>query len=383
MGLDDGRPARVLTYLLMAVAYLASDVASHLDGHLSPFGVGIGLKLFALAVGGGFRVPTPGHRADQLPKRLTAIGLVALGLPLVLEPIVREVTGAGLPTELLLVNGLRNIGLTLTAFSAWPRARRLAGIVALFLTLFVLAMGDQWAIPYLLVALAVIGGLWLVADYRAGLAGTDLADRSPTVATESVRLRIPAREFGLLTALVVAAGGVVVAGPTEVVAALGELVPTSGGTGEYDPFSRGGVNDGTEEMAGLNPNTAGMVDSDQMIESQEDSLIDAVSDMYGPLHKPRKNREQMVTAGWADVQQSHKTPINKKPSREFNTSRQGPKNARQTPGQDARSLIEVSGRTPLHIRMTVYDEYDPKWAAWNEARPPSGRYIDPAPTGSE
>src|SRR5438094_858219 len=82
------------------------------------------------------------------------------------EPVVRAWTDDGLPLELRLVNGLRLFGLLLCGLAAWPRSRRLAGVVALFLALFTSAMGDQAAIPYLLAALAVAGGVWLVLNHR-------------------------------------------------------------------------------------------------------------------------------------------------------------------------------------------------------------------------
>ena len=43
-------------------------------------------------------------------------------------------------------------------------------------------------------------------------------------------------------------------------------MPTSGGTGDYDPFARYGVGDGPEETAGDNAQAAGMVETDKMIE---------------------------------------------------------------------------------------------------------------------
>lgn len=381
MAPDQDRPARWATFVLMAIAYAACEVAAHLDGIPRPFGIGFGVFLFSLAAFTSRLVPKP-VPGQSLPRKLVLVLALALGFPVLVEPLLREMTGNGLPLELQLVNGLRNAGLVLTAMAAWPRVRHLAGVVALFLALFASAMGDQPAIPYLLAVFAVVGGVWLVLNHRANLTGSAVG----TIAIESdrVRLRIPGWEFGVLGVLLAITAGVVIAGPRAVSVRLGELVPTSGGTGEYDPFSRGGVNDGPDETAGEDPSTAGMVDTDKMIESQQDSLIDAVSDMYGAPHKPRKKpQERMVGAGFAEVKQSHNTPENKRPSRDFDTSRKGPSSTRKAEGQDARAIFEVEGRIPLHVRVVAYDRYDFAACHWQEAAKPSARLIDLDPAGGD
>jgi transglutaminase-like putative cysteine protease len=155
-------------------------------------------------------------------------------------------------------------------------------------------------------------------------------------------------------------------------------MPTSGGTGETDPFARHGIGDGPEETAGDDAKAAGMVETDKMIEDNKNSLIDAVNDMYGPPHKPRKDQERMVAAGKVDVIPFHgKLPDNRRPSRDFDTGRKGPKGDRKPESQQARGLFEVEGRTPLHIRLVAYDSYDPVDKRWIEARKPGSKLIDP------
>ncbi len=380
MAPDGDRPARWATFALMAVAYGSCEVAAHPDGIPRPFGIAFGVFLFSVAAVASRLVPEP-VPGQALPRKLVLVFVLALGFPVLVEPLVREVTGNGLPLELQLVNGLRNVGLVLTALAAWPRVRHLAGVVALFLALFASAMGDQPAIPYLLITFAIIGGVWLVMNHQADLTGSAVG--TVAIVSDRVRLRVPGWEFGVLGVLLAITAGVLMVGPRAISIRLGELVPTSGGTGEYDPFSRGGVNDGPEETAGDDPSTAGMVDTDKMIESQQDSLIDAVSDMYGAPHKPRKTQERMVAAGFAEVKQSHNTPENKRPSRDFDTSRKGPPNVRKAEGQDARAIFEVEGRTPLHVRVVAYDRYNFAGRHWQEAAKPSARLIEPDPAGGD
>ena len=373
---ENGRAARIATIVLMAVAYSVCEVAAHADGRPRAFGIAFGLGVLVASVLLSYLVPIP-RPGQRLSTRLAVLLAAGLVLPLAVEPLVRSLTGDGSPLEMQLVNGLRTLGMLLAGFAAWPKYRRLAGVVALFLALFASAMGDQPAIPYLLAILAVVGGLWLILDHRAAHATTAIGTQSSEV--ERVALKLPYREAIVFGGLAVMAATVAFAGPKKVMLSLGELMPTSGGTGETDPFARYGVGDGPEETAGDNAQAAGMVESDKMIEDNKNSLIDAVSDMYGTPHKPPKNKDQerLVAAGLVDVIQNHKKlPDNRRPSRDFDTGRKGPKSEKKPGSSSARGLFEVEGRTPLHIRVVVYDRYDAQ-QFWEEAKKPGSKLLDP------
>lgn len=368
------RAARVATFVLMGVAYAACEVAAYPDGVPRRFGVVAGLVVLALAVGTSALIPGTPRKNPSLRWQAVLVG--AFVLPLAAEPLVRGRTGDGFPLELQFVNGLRLFGLLLCGLAAWPRCRRLAGVVALFLALFTSAMGDQPAIPYLLAAFAVAGGVWLVLNHRA-----DASVNGAVLGAEVERavLRLPYREAAVFGLLAVVAAGVAVAGPKRVMLTLGEWVPTSGGTGDTDPFARYGVGDGPEETAGDNAKAAGMVETDKMIEDNKDALIDAVSDMYGPPHKPPKDQERMVAAGQAEVIENHgKLSDNRRPSRDFDTGRKGPRRDGLKPGSTAaRGLFEVEGRTPLHVRAVAYDTFDGTTGRWRESAKPAARHLDP------
>jgi transglutaminase-like putative cysteine protease len=100
--------------------------------------------------------------------------------------------------------------------------------------------------------------------------------------------------------------------------------------------------------------------------------------MYGPPLKPPKDQERMVAAGKVDVIENHgKLPDNRRPSRDFDTGRKGPKTDKKPDSQAARGLFEVDGRTPLHIRLVVYERYDADEKRWIEARKPGSKLIEP------
>ena len=366
MALERDWPNRVATLALMGVAYATCEVASYLDGQPRTFGVLFGVMLLGLAACCAFSVrPKPASDGRLSWKWSMCLGLV-LVLPLMVEPLLRSIFNVGFPLEMQLVNGLRTVGLGLAGLSAWRSCRRLAGVVALFLALFASAMGDQPAIPYLLVAFAIVGGLWLVIEQVDRNSSTNISQEK---VIESLGLRIPYRGMLMLGLLLTLATTIALAGPDKVLLTLGELVPTSGGSGDTDIYARFGVGDGPEEVAGDNAMAAGMVETEKSIEDNKNALIDAVSDMYGDEFKPNKDQEKMVAGGLVDIiELDGKPPENRRPSRDFGTNRNGPKSGRKPSSRLARGIFEIDGRTPLHVRLVVYDRYDASQARWLEAK---------------
>ena len=104
---------------------------------------------------------------------------------------------------------------------------------------------------------------------------------------------------------------------------------------------------------------------------------DAVSDMYGPPHKPSKDQERMVAAGLAQVIEKHgRLSDNRRPSRDFDSSRQAPKRDYRLESQGARGIFEVEGRTPLHMRLAAYDIYSDVENRWLESRKPGSLMLE-------
>ena len=377
MALESARPVRRVTFLLVALAAVAVEVAA---ADTRPVRQSVGLALVWVALGalGAALAPLPADPGRKPPFGVGVI-LLALGLaPLAIEPLRRDWTGEGYPLELRLVAGLRNVGLGLAACGGWVACVRLAGVVSLFLILFAAAMSNHPAVMVALGSYSAAGSIWLTLVYWTGLKGVLVApDKAASVEIVREPVRFP---WAGLTLLALAVGGglaLAAIGPRRGAYSLGELVPTSGGTGETDPFARYGVGDGPEEVAGENARAAGMVETDRMIEDNKNSLIDAVSDAYGPPHKPSDERERMVAAGLASVTQLHgDTPDNRRPSRDFDTSRQGPKGDKEPESRAARGLFEVEGRTPLHVRRVTYDRYDSGAHRWIESCSPAGKLVD-------
>lgn len=372
------RTVRRATFALVALAALAVEVAA-VDTRPVLRSLGLALAWVAVAAALARLIPLPSDARRKPPWWVFLVVLALMVAPAALEPLRRRWTGDGYPLELQMVSGLRNVGLGLAACAGWILCLRTACVVSLFLMLFSAAMTNHPAVLVLLGLYAAAGSVWLVLVYWIGLrAALVTSERAVAVEVEPARIRLPWVGLCLLVLAVGGGAALAVVGPKRAVASLGELMPTSGGTGETDPFARYGLGDGPEETAGDNAKTAGMVETDKMIEDNKNALIDAVSDMYGPPHKPPKDQDKMVAAGLAQVIQNHgRLTENRRPSRDFDTARKGPKGDRQPDGvRLARGLFEIEGRTPLHVRVVAYDRYDPAARKWIEARKPSNNLFD-------
>lgn len=377
MAPDVSRLVRRVTFVLLALSAAAVEIAA-VD--VRPVATSLGLAAVWVAAAGvaGWLVPVPADPRRH-PPLWVVVGVAGLAAAaFAVEPLRRQWTGDGYPLELQMVFGLRNVGLGLAACGGWLLCLRTACVVSLFLTLFAAAMTNHPAVLVILGLYTAAGSVWLTLVYWTGLKAVFVAaDREVAVEVLAGRERTPWAGL-LVLALAVGAGVVVsVVGPRRAAVALGEWVPTSGGTGETDPFARYGVGDGPEEAAGDDARAAGMVETEQMIEDNEQSLVDVVSDTFGPPHQPPTEQERMVAGGFARVTQTDgKPPDNRRPSRDFDTSRKGPRADKPLSSRDARAVFEVEGRTPLHVRLVVYERYDAAGRRWVEGRKPGSRLVE-------
>jgi hypothetical protein len=229
-------------------------------------------------------------------------------------------------------------------------------------------MTDHPAVMTLLGLYSAAGSVWLMLVYWTGLRRFFVAsDTAVALEVQPGRERLPWLAVFVAVGLVGCVLGTIAVGPRRAARVLGEWLPTSGGTGGYDPFARGGVNDGDDEVKGDNARSTGMTQSDTFLDSPLPTLYDMFNDTYGEPFKP-KDRERAIAldARTTKVKESKKPPAdNLRPSREFPTSRKSPRQPRDPSDRAARALFEVQGRTPLHVRVTAFDTFD--GVAWQEA----------------
>jgi protein-glutamine gamma-glutamyltransferase len=347
---DEG-PVRGLTIALAGVAALGIETALAQPAPPSPAGLGAAVGLTAAA----------GLTLWLLRKK--AGGSLALAALVVLcaVDLVRVVRQYELPLELTMFVLFRNVALVLAALSARPVLLRCVGGLSAALVLGAACLVEDRAGIVLVSAFGVAGSLWLCFLYW----GQVRRDLLPGAAR-----RLPLASAALLWMVLAGALTFAAVGPRRALAALGELVPSSGGMHGYDPNARGGVNDGDAVTAGQNqPRSAGMVQSDIFLDSDERSLYDAANEFYGPPRKV-KYRQKAVAISAKEVQHAERVEQNRQVSRPFPLERQRPATApSRLRKHDSDAQFFVKGSTPLHLRLVAYSGITRE--ALEEAPPPS------------
>jgi transglutaminase-like putative cysteine protease len=283
--------------------------------------------------------------------RATALLLVGTAFATAgLESSLWSLTGQGLALELQLLVILRNMVVVLTALDRHRQMQPLGSAFSLFLVLCAVSV-DQGNPPWGWLMLYVLAGsCWLVAWYWQGLSGT-LSPQAVRQATLRWSLVIPAALAGFLLLAAVQ--------PFQPRGPLGSLFPTSGGTGASDPTARQGVHDGDLLVAGKHDaRSFGPVDSELFLDSDRPSLYDIFNDQYGEP-PPRRNADRSVALPPSlELEVEQRMAQSGAAGREFSTVRE----ARRSPGeladQPQPALFHLVGRTPLHLRLEVFDLFD-------------------------
>lgn len=365
MAPDFPRLVRRIAFALLGLASVAAEIAAV---ETRPVLSSLGLAAVWIGVAAILALFAQAPKGERLvPPRYVLVLLLLLGAaPFVLEPLRRRWTGDGYPLEFQMVFALRNLGLGLAAFAVWPICLRLACIVSFFLILFAVSLTTHPAVLWLLGFYSALGSVWLMLAYWARLRRCAAVPEVAVLEVESSQHRLPWLAAFLVVSVVGCVLAVMAFGPQRAARVLAEWLPTSGGTGGYDPYARGGINDGDDEVRGENARSTGMVDTDAFLDSPLPSLYDMFNDMYGEPFKPKERERAIALNGQSKVSESKKTPAdNLRPSREFATARKGPRQPRDPSDRAARALFEVEGRTPLHVRVTAFDSFD--GASWQEA----------------
>lgn len=366
MAPEISRGIRQVTFALVVLASAATEVTA-VDGRALPASMGWALLWVALAAIIGWLLPAPTN-SRALPPRFVLGLLIALtAAPFLAEAVRRGLTDDGYPLELQMVFALRNLGLGLAACGNWWLCLRVACVSSLFLMLFAVSLTDHPAVLTLLGLYSATGSVWLMLVHWAGLRQYFIRPET-AVALEVLpgRQRLPWVPVFVVVASVGSVLGLISIGPQRAVHVLAEWLPTSGGTGGYDPFARGGVNDGDDETRGANATSTGMVETDTFLDSPLPSLYDMFNDLYGEPFKPKVQERAIALDSNTRVNESRGRPSdNLRPNREFPTTRKSPRQPRSASDRAARALFELQGATPLHIRVTAFDTFDGQ--AWQEA----------------
>ncbi len=268
------------------------------------------------------------------------------------DPIARWIGLTGRPFEMLIGFSLQNSLLALAAAGCWRSSQGLAVSGALFLQVFALTLlpSSVWPITACFVA---VGLIWIMSNHWEQI-DFRIQNREQSQGT-SARL-VVAGLIGILITM----GSVELITDRSIARQISGWLPSSGGTGEYDPFSRDGVGDGDALVAGSeNIQSFAPIEEAPFKASDEPSLYDVYNDVYDePVVTKNKNRAialppQVMEEICCRMAKSELA------GKQFSTLR-GSSNARRSTMKDLKSeaLFYVAGRTPLHLRHELYDVFD-------------------------
>ncbi len=281
--------------------------------------------------------------------------LAAILLPPFLDAATRDYDKHWTPLEQALLSGLRNALLVCWPLSVARRFENLAvGLASFVVCASVMICEDPWVMP---LALGCVASAcwWLAERYWS------VARPAPSHATGPTP-RLPL--FICISAVVLvgwAGGRVALDAP----AILGEWLPASGGTREYNNRALLGIADGDWAVAGKNASTTGSIDSDQFLESNLPTIYDVFNEAYGEPMKPRESYRAISVAPPETNETAGARPQTARTSREFTLLRDRSAKKRRTAETRDDALLHVVGRTPLHLAMRVYDRFDGR--TWHEA----------------
>lgn len=292
------------------------------------------------------------HGTGIVPGRFTSGLLITLALlPIPVAAVQRMTSESGHTLELLLLAGFRNLVCGLAVISYYRRYDRICCVVSMFLMIFASAITSDPLVHLLVILFALCGVWWLMGLYWDSLRGQLMGSTQRSFPKRSL-IAIPLLLLPLLAVLPWAA--------PQVTGALPGWFPSSGGDKWSDPFARSGVNDGEALVPATNDaRSFGPVETDIFMESTQPSLYDVFNEMYGTPPKIQRSDRAIALSPELLTHAHERMARQQKLGKQFSTVRRAtsPKLKAQ---QDVTStaLLYVGGRTPLHLRLEVFDLFD-------------------------
>lgn len=354
--------SQVLALTLVSVALVVHAIVAA-DGDLGPLFYGwlagqLSVMLIAACV---LRCRAVGSTRKLI---VSPVLVMAALFALLWEWISRTFLDAGQPFEVVTMSAVRNLMFGLAIVSVWPAQQRLAVVLSLFLTIFGVTASHALQTQFLAAVFAVGAVSWLIVSHwdnvRRRLKGKE-------------RSHWPRWALGVPLVLLMLVGIGAACADRNVLTALSGFMPSSGGTGGFDPYARDGVGDGEMFVAGTEriQSFAPIEDAPFMLDDQP-SLYDLFDDTYEEEIRVSKiDRAIALPPDLASRAKEHLHNRAEKANREFSTLRKQRDRSKRRTATDIRSdaLFYVAGRVPLHLRMEVYDLFDGE--TWYPEEPPT------------
>lgn len=339
----------VVMSLLAAFIFTLTEHDDHEHTLWCAFEIGLQTLIVVMATAYFRRRIAVLHESPVIMPMLVMIA----SLSLICEPIQRLLFGTGHAFEILVMHCSCNLMLALAVCGFRMPFQRLAALIAVFMTIFCCTISSAPGLIPLVVLFTVAAIVWLVAAWW------DTVDRRMLETERSgMPLRWLAAGVVVPVLIVVAADGF---GANSVTTALRGFMPSSGGTGDYSPFSRGGVNDGDALVAGdQNIKSFAPLEDAPFLDSEKPSLYDVFNDTFDEPTKRKKSIERAIPLTAELLKHIHQLMAEaKQAGREFSLRRTEQKSdSKRIRDLDTVAMFYIAGRTPLHLRMEVYELFD-------------------------
>ncbi len=342
--------------LLMALLAAAGTQAFRLSCQWNPSFVYVELGVVAvLAVMLGYWSRRARRRALQsgVPRGWSRLE-IAWTSWMVLVPILSQwiarLWDLGDAHEIVVLSVIQNGALAAALCAREIRSLAISVILSSFQLLFVSFVFPA-ATTYWLAGLGTVTVLWwMMEQYWSRIQAYQAA---------RVAVRVPRRVLviaGTLLLLIATMAMVRPLVPQQAWRQLTGWIPFSGGDRWGDVFARDGLGQG-ELLTGATDrtDTIGPVETNIYLSSQQPSLYDMVSRVYGP---PSKRREQRIDVDGSDQAHQHEMMTFQTASREFTTLRRPRQKAASTAPRESVAMLFLDGRVPAHLRMQTFDEFD-------------------------
>ena len=282
---------------------------------------------------------------------VTPLLIMVVALSLLCEPLQRAFFDRGHAFEVLVMHVQCHLMLGLAVCGFRVLFQRLAMLLGVCQAVFCTTISQSSSLLPMLVIFTVVALAWLIASHWERVGRRVLAGEQRRLSrTWLVGLAV-------IPVLVFAAAGFE---SSAVTSALSGFMPSSGGIGQFDPFARGGINDGDALVAGTdNVKSFAALEDAPFVEDDKPSLYDVYQEAYGKPN-PKRRTDRAIPLPADLMKHIHQRMAkSKQAGREFSTNRRTDiKDRSRIRDLKSNALFYVSGRTPLHLRSETYDIFD-------------------------
>lgn len=343
-----------LHWLTVLLALLASFIFVLADADRSKSSASLWIQMiFEVAATLGFTWLA--HRRiakmNEQPLIIPLLLFVVL-LSLLWEPFQRWFFQTGRPFETMVMNSQKTLMLATAVLGYRVAYQRLSVIIGVALAIFCAAISAEHRVHWLIAIYGFAVLSWMIASHWDTL-------RSRLIAGETRRLPLRWLIIGpsipLLMLLASADGG------HRAMTAMRGFLPGSGGDGDSDPYSRGGVKDGENLVAGTdNIKSFGPIEDAPFAEDDKPSLYDIFNDAFDePVRKIKDQDRSIALPPQTLAEVNARMAKSEQAGREFSTLRKSTRpDQKKIKDLESHALLYVAGRVPLHLRMETYDIFD-------------------------